>query len=188
MTAIANCRLDGAVIVEEWLATNHLARMRQLGLGPCAGPAADAGVRDGELAEPAVGPRHEGPGAIVADFISAFERRDLDAALVHCLPDIRRRIGPDLILDGPAGIRRSLQEWHERLAGLRVRIADRYWTEQDGIQHVATQAIVSGERHGRSVSCLVIAHHHVRDGYIAAAWIEVDELALLHLIEGVKRS
>jgi predicted ester cyclase len=68
LMAIANCRLDGERFAEEWLATDHLDRLRQLG--------ADVDV----TAPPAPVPpapswtsRIAGPGALVAEHLTATE-------------------------------------------------------------------------------------------------------------------
>lgn len=178
--AIANCVVDGQVIVEEWLGVNPLSQIRQLGLAthdvirrlpaPFARPTSRLGRSDvsGRAGEVVL----EALNGLLGTGGSSGSPRGFHP---HCYSAFSAD-------DHAHGIERLVQ-WAQTLStqvpDLRLELDDQY--EQPGPDdtvRVASQLFLTGTGPRGALNALVIAHHHVAEDRVVRQWLACDELDL----------
>lgn len=183
-SAIANCVIEGDQIVDEWLSSNTLSLVRQLGFSEqhavTSWKASDPGPVSGKRPSWNVTP--DGPGSTVAELLDGvFNRRDLSVVEHGYSQGATQQRGIDRSSPSRAGIRHWYEQWLDRCPALSWSVDDSYWlpAEDQRPARVATQWTLHGETYDAPFRIAGISHHHVQEGRVVAEWTEYDQLALL---------
>lgn len=178
--AIANCIVEGEVIVEEWLGANPLSQTRQLGYSTEQAVKATAYPRKATVARPRFSFKATAEGDLVTTAFSRVLAEGNDTALFS--ENCRSSFAPDRERTGTAAIAGWALGLQAALGPLSVDVDDQYSLPagEGKPLRVATQWRIAGTGPTGPVEFSLISHHHLADGHVTAQWLAYDELALAH--------
>lgn len=178
--AIANCIVQGEVIVEEWLGANPLSQARQLGYSAEDAVRATIYPPVPTVARPRFSYKATPEGELVINALVKTLQDGQESELFAA--DCRSSFAPDLEGSGTQPIVRWAEGLRAALGPIGIDVDDQYSLPagHGQPQRVATQWRLSGVGPDGPVEFLLVSHHHLANRHITAQWLAFDELALAH--------
>lgn len=179
VTSIANCLVEGEVIVEEWLGANPLSQARQLGYAPDEAVAATHYRQSTRYEPPSIEVVPSAAGDLVTEAVTTLlSQSDASLFAEDCFSMLG---GYERSVRG----RPALEAWsvavNSGCGPLSLSVEDQYAMPAGLGQppRVATQWRLS-TKSSPGFWWSMISHHHLDDRGISAQWLIYDELGLAH--------